>query len=120
MFDGLFMTEYQRFLRRAWAVRPELSDDEFHDRFYAGTGIRREIPSRVRHALEQALGANLASVHPCDNLALGFRDVDLADIFFRLERVFHIQIPREVCPSEIDGTFDSLVRYVATALHESG
>src|SRR5262245_35220922 len=44
--------EFHRILSR----RPQLNDVEFYDTFYAGTAVPREIPTRLRMALEDATG----------------------------------------------------------------
>ena len=113
MLPNLFTTEYERFLRRVWRERPRLSDEEFYDRFYRGSGIDPAIPSRVRAELEQALGENMGALHPSDNLVFGFEDVDFADILFRMGRVFDVRVPVQAFPAEIDGTVDSLIRCIA-------
>ncbi len=120
MFTLSYMTEYERFLRKAWLARPHLSDEELYDRFYVGSGIRRDIPCRVRRELIDALGEGLDSLYPSDNLAFAVEDVDFADVLFRMEREFGIAIPLETIPGEIDGTFDSIVRYVSQALNGKG
>ncbi|MBW3599101.1 MAG: hypothetical protein KY475_17750 [Planctomycetes bacterium] len=110
------MTPYESFLRDAWAKRPKTPRDKFYDRFYSGSGIDQAIPRRLLDALENALGESLDALHPSDNLLFGFEGVNFADILYRLERVFAVQLPVETIPVEIDGTVDSLIRAIARRL----
>lgn len=111
--------EYAETLRR----RPRLTESEFYDAFYAETGIPRAIPARLRKLLESIIGDDLAALQPEDNIAMIYDGLDFADVLYRVEREFHLRIPLTVFrpPSDtpgafqtdpIDGTFDSLVRYL--------
>ncbi|MHC4402828.1 MAG: acyl carrier protein [Planctomycetota bacterium] len=105
-----------RAFHKALRERPPLSDEAFYQRYYAETDVPKAIPIRVRKEIEQALGIDLAGIHPGDNVALADDDLDFGDVLYRLGRVFGIKIPKEACWEEIDGTFDSLVCYVANRL----
>ena len=119
--------EYAETLRR----RPRLFELEFYDTFYAGTGIPRAIPARLRKLLESIIGDDLAAIHPEDNIAAIYDGLDFADVLSRVEREFDLRIPLTVvffqprsegpriCPANrIDGTFDSLVRYLTARMAE--
>jgi hypothetical protein len=111
----------QQELLRAWKERPQLDDEAFYRAFYADSGIARWIAVRVRREMQKMLGRSLAGVHPGDDLELAEPEIDFADVFDRLARLFRIVIPWRTgavsykANSEIpfDGTFDSLVRVVA-------
>jgi len=114
----LFPSSEQKAFHRNLRQRPALDDDAFYDRFYSGSGIAKEIVIRIRKELKRALGLNLGGVRPDDNVALAYDDIDFADVLWRLSRTFDVHIPQDACWDEIDGTFDSLVRYVAK--HKAG
>ena len=110
--------------------RPHLSDDEFFEEFYAASGITRDIPVRLRTLYENIFGYDLAALRPEDNHAYFYDGVDFADVMYRVQREFDLkEIPYATVvkppltyrgitneQGEIDGTFDSVVRYVATEL----
>jgi hypothetical protein len=50
-------------------------------------------------------------VAPRDNLMPATEDLDWADIFHCLNRVFHIKLTPEMC-ADFDRTFDSLAKLV--------
>lgn len=64
----------------------------------------------------------MAGLQPQDNIALIFEGLDFADVLYRINREFRVSIPLEavrVDPRDaadatpsIDGTFDSVVRYL--------
>lgn len=109
---------YEAELRR----RPPLDDDVLYERYYAGSGVPRSIPLRYRQLLRSILGIDLAALQPQDNIALIFEGLDFADVLYRINREFRVSIPldalkvdprdlADATPS-IDGTFDSVVRYL--------
>ena len=111
-------------------LRPRLSESEFYETFYADTGIPRAIPARLRKLLESIIGDDLAALQPEDNIAAIYDGLDFADVLYRVEREFHLRItsgvfhsPTETprsCPTDrIDGTFDSVVRYLSARSTES-
>jgi acyl carrier protein len=102
--------------RAKWAEmrqRPGLSDDEFYERFYAGTGIAREIPLRLRRVYDGALGTD--RVWPADKAHEFDDDLDLADLFFVVEKEFKVKVNKEEA-LKLDHSFDSIVRLVASKL----
>lgn len=109
---------YEAELRR----RPQLDDDDFYEQYYAGSGVPRSNPLRYRRLLRSILGIDLAALQPQDNIAAIFEGLDFADVLYRINREFRVSIPLEVVrfdpcdPADatpsIDGTFDSVVRYL--------
>jgi hypothetical protein len=108
--------------------RPKLSDDDFYDRFYAGSDVPKEIPRRLRALYEEIVGDDLSGLQPQDNHAAIYDGLDFADVLYRVEREFKLKIPHENVvkapltykgksspEGEIDGSFDSVVRYLAKA-----
>ena len=114
VFAPLWPSKEQRMLRKELKTRPKLDDKEFYEHFYRDSGVSAAIPIVIRRELEMAMGLDLGGLLPHDNLQIIDGEIDLADVFFRLKRVFSIEIPRRRW-HEIDGTFDSLVNFVAQA-----
>lgn len=125
--DGLLQArepdeESERAYEAELRLRPPLDDDAFYERYYAGSGVPRSIPLRYRKLLRSILGIDLAALQPQDNIALIFDGLDFADVLYRINREFRVSIPLESVshapPSSgdaspmIDGTFDSVVRYL--------
>lgn len=120
--DGSSERAYAEELTR----RRPLDDVEFYDTFYGGTGIPSEIPVRLRRLLGRIIGDDLRGLWPEDNIAAIYEGLDFADVLYRVEREFDLRIPLTVvhfsppsetprsCPADqLNGTFDSLVRYLA-------
>jgi hypothetical protein len=107
----LLRTRKDHECRRDLRQRRQLNDAEFYEVFYAHWGIPRHIPGQLRKQLEDAMGFNFAGLWPCDNLVEADGEPDWADVFYRMERVFKVPIPRERW-DEFDGTFDSLLKLI--------
>ncbi len=95
---------------RQLAERPVLSDDEFYARFYEGSGIPREIPSRLRRSL-LPIHPLLERVIPSDYLCLLDDELDFAGVLYFVEREFSIHFTKADF-EDIDGTLDNLVHLV--------
>ena len=126
------LTDAERAYREQLRQRPKLDDDAFYQTFYSGTGIPRDIPVRLRRLYEKIIGDNLSALQPQDNQAFIYGGIDFGDVLYRVEREFKLKIPRESTvkapltyhgysspTGEIDGTFDSVVRYLARVLREA-
>jgi len=100
--------EFHRNLRE----RPKLNDDEFYDTFYANSRIPKRLPVQLRTSLENAFGLDFGALHPTDNLIYADVEVDWADVIFRVKRDFDIVVPDDMI-GRLDGTFDSLLQYIA-------
>lgn len=68
--------------------------------------------------LEVCVGLRLVGLDPSDNLIEVDSDLDWTDVTFRIERELDVDVPVEFL-RHWDGTFDSLVRYVADLREES-
>ena len=75
---------------------------------------------RLRKLYVRMFGDGLAALQPHDNHARIYEEIDFSDVLIRVGREFKLKIPRAavtLAPSsnagEIDGTFDSVVRYVS-------
>jgi hypothetical protein len=72
----------------------------------------------MRGMLEDAIGFNFRGLRPDHDLLVATRELDWADIFYRMEREFSVSIPKEAW-SEFDRTFDSLVKTVASRMMQN-
>lgn len=126
--DGLLLVrepgdESERAYEAELRLRPPLDDEAFYERYYAGSDVPREIPLRYRKLLKSILGIDLAGLQPQDNIALIFDGLDFADVLYRINHEFRVSIPLKSVSHVpyssgdsspmIDGTFDSVVRYLA-------
>jgi hypothetical protein len=92
--------------------RPLLDDDAFYERFYAGTGIPKEIPLRLRTLYAEQL--LMDAVWPEDKAVEFDWELDFGDLLGMVEAVFSVRFTEEDI-THIDGSFDSVVRLVAIA-----
>ena len=115
--EPFILSRESRALRRRIRRRPVRSDDEFYNRYYAGTDVPREIPVRLRRWIRNhyALGDRIV---PTDRLQSIADDVDFFDVFFCIEREFGIRLTKDV-HHLFDGTFESLVGMIQSKLLES-
>jgi hypothetical protein len=102
---------WKRFTQR------ELLDDEaFFQRFYAGTGISKEIPLRLRRLYTKEL--LIDRVWPEDKTVEFDWELDFGDVLDRVEREFGVRFTKDEV-EQIDGSFDSIVRLVAKKLEQT-
>ena len=93
------------------AGRLLLSDDEFIERYYSERSIPRDIPLRLRQIYAHQLGMD--KVHPKD-LATDFDwELDLWELVLEVQDEFGVEFTKEEI-LKLDGSFDSIVRAVAT------
>lgn len=59
--------------------RSQLTDNDFYDRFYAGTGIPKDIPARVRKVCECNLAVR--SIHPDDRVVEVYEEIDFCEMY---------------------------------------
>jgi acyl carrier protein len=93
--------------------QPELDDQAFYEAYYAGGGIPEDIPIRIRKVYAEQLGACWKGVRPGDNVGDAIPDLDLAELLYDIEDEFGIKFPDDDV-KKMDGTFDAIVRYIAT------
>jgi hypothetical protein len=93
--------------------RQLLDDDAFYERFYAGTGISKEIPIRLRRSY--AVGLLMDRVWPEDKAVEFDWEVDFGDVLAAAENDFGVRFTNDEA-GQIDGSFDSVVRLVAKKL----
>lgn len=89
-------------------ARRSLDDDEFYQVYYQGSGIPKELPTRLRAILSQ-VGFPVGRLLPSDNLALLEEDIDFAEVLWEVGESFSVEIGPDEYP-KFDGTLDNLVR----------
>ena len=110
--DLLYHAFSSRFERELLS-RPQLDDQAFYEAHYGSSGIAEEIPIRVRWVCVEQLGDCWKGVRPEDNVCEFEPDLDLAELVHEIEDEFGIKIPDEDI-NRMNGTFDEIVRYVAS------
>jgi acyl carrier protein len=110
--DLIFYASHSR-LERKLAARPELDDQAFYEACYGGSGIPRHIPIRVRKVYVEQLGDCWKGLRPEDNACDVYSDLDFAELLYEVEDEFGIKIPIEEM-KKMDGTFDAVVRFLAS------
>ena len=109
----LFRTKEERAKWREMRQRPMLSDDEFYERFYADTGIAKEIPVRLRRIYATQLAMD--RVWPADKATECDSELDLAELLAEVEEAFNLEVSDEEA-LKLNESFDSIVRLVARKL----
>jgi hypothetical protein len=105
----------ERRLRRAIRERPLLSDDDFYERFYTGSGISPHIPRRLRKIYAAQLGMD--RVWPEDNATYFDGELDLADLLIDVADEFGVHFT-EAEVEQMTGSFDSIVQCLARKIDD--
>ena len=114
----LLKPEKERAFERELKGRRELDDDAFFETFYGTTDIPRCIPIRLRRIYVDELGALWSKVTPRDNLELVYDDIDLDDLVEEIRQEFAVPFPLKELVL-LDGSFDSVVKYLAEKVKNS-
>ena len=101
-----------RAFRQELKCRPAWTDEEFYDRFYAGSGIPRDIPARIRRCLME-FDRLAERVVPTDRLPLLpiIEELDYADVLESVGEELGVALAEADYPA-VDGTLDNLIRLV--------
>jgi hypothetical protein len=86
--------------------RPLLSDDEFIQKYFSSSGIKRDVPLRVRRVLAEQLG--FEKIVPSDCPAEIIPDIDLQDVLDEIGEEFEIALNVEDLPGN-DYSFGAMV-----------
>ena len=103
----LWPSPQERAYRREVGARPVLTDEEFYARFYKGSGLPPDIPTKVRRCLAD-LDMLIERAYPADVIASAYDDLDFYDVLFRIERQFGIRFTEEDYP-QFTGTLGNLI-----------
>jgi acyl carrier protein len=98
-------------LVRQMAERPVLDDEAFFETYYGAVGIPRDIPIRTRAVIAEQLGKSWRGIRPDDNIPQMDLDLPFEELMFEVEKEFGVRIPLEEI-SSLDGSFDSVIRYI--------
>ncbi len=109
----LLPTKEERARWREMRHRPLLSDNEFYERFYADTGVGREIPLRLRQIYATQLAMD--RVWPAEKATEFDSELDFADLLAEVEEEFNVEVSDHEA-LRLDGSFDSIARLVASKL----
>ena len=115
----LISSREEREFRRNLRERPKLSDDEFYARFYADSFIPKQLAVQLRALLATQFGLDLGRLHPLDNLIYADVELDWAFLMDEINEEFDIVVPDEII-GKLDGTFDSLLRCIASIKGHDG
>ena len=110
--DLLFHASHSRFERELWDAQDWTTNPSMRLITAAPTSPR-DIPVRVRKVYVEQLGDCWKGVRPDDNVCEAYPDLDFAELLYEIEDEFGIKIPDEEM-KKMDGTFDAVVRYVAS------
>jgi acyl carrier protein len=110
--DLLYKATHSR-LERELEARPQQDDQAFYEAYYGSSGISKDIPIRIRKVYVEQLGECWRGVRPGDNVDEICPDVDFAEVLYEIEDEFRIKMSSEDM-KKMEGTFDAVVRYVAS------
>ena len=105
--------------RRFWrevAAREPLDDAEFYRQFYGESGVPHELVLRLLPVYCRMFHFEAGKMRPTDRTPL-LIELDTSDYVRQIEQEFGLGIPDEDV-EELDGSFDSIVRYLAQRRHE--
>lgn len=103
----LFSSAESRAFRRRLKERSRLSDLEFHELYYAETGVPSEITVRLRRCLHR-LDRLIERAGPKDNLCSLYDEFDFYTATYRVEKEFSITF-KSVDYDLFDGTLGNLL-----------
>jgi hypothetical protein len=101
----------ERMYRRELAERGSLNGDEFYKQYYADSGIPEDVPGRLRPIYSRFFDIEDGKLRPHDRPP-EMNDLDTVDLVREIEAEFQIAISDKDA-EQIDGSFDSIVRYLA-------
>jgi hypothetical protein len=101
-----------RKFRREMASREPLDDTEFFTQFYADSDVPPEIIRRLRPMYCKSFDVEVAKLRPHDRPPL-LADLDLVHFMEDIETEFGVSIS-DIDAERIDGSFDSIARYLAS------
>ncbi len=92
--------------------RPQLSFDDFYGRFYSDSQIPPTVIRRILNITAEQFGMPAGCIRPTDNLL----ETNLADTMYYVVEIaeeFNLPRSRQDALTDLDGTFDNIVRHVA-------
>ena len=89
-----------------------MDDLTFYGSFYASTDVPADVPRRLRPIYGTFFGIDATRLRPTDRPP-ETTDIDTVGLVRDIEAEFDVTIP-DVDAEDIDGSFDSIVRYLAS------
>jgi hypothetical protein len=112
-FEGM-QSEWR--YNRERKTRRFLSPRQFYDQFYKSSGVKKETLYRLLALHAEVWKVEAELIRPHDNYPRIFDGLeDVGEFVRRIQSEFGFTIPEEDYPT-IDGSFDSLARYVDARL----
>jgi hypothetical protein len=108
--DHLLSTPAEQRYWEECDTRPALSDTEFYETYYRGSGIPSDVISTVRRVFADQL--DLTKVIPSDVLGPILPDIDFWEVMVEIAEDLGFD-PATDNSEQLDGTFDSFVRWAA-------
>jgi acyl carrier protein len=96
-------------------ARPVTDDETFYQSHYGGSQLPKQIPIQLRRLFATQLGEPWMRILPGDKPADVYLDLDFAELVLDAQDEFGVSISTEEL-SDLDGSFDSLVRCIAGKL----
>ena len=101
-----------RKFQRELAERESLDDTEFFKQFYANTDISAHLVRRLRSIYCKQLGIEVGKLRPLDHHPM-LAELDSTELMEEIESEFGVSISDKDAEA-MDGSFDSIVRFLAT------
>jgi hypothetical protein len=102
----------ERKFRREYEQRESLADTQFFNKFYAETNVPAHIACRLRPIYCKFFDLEVGKLRPQDRPP-EYVELDLVDLVQDIETEFGVKISDDDA-EQIDGSFDSIARYLAT------
>jgi acyl carrier protein len=93
------------------ANREPLDDTQFFGAFYANTDVPADTPRRLRPIYSKFFDIEMGKLRP-DDRPPEIADLDTVDLVRDIETEFDIAVPDKDA-EQIDGSFDSIVRFLS-------
>lgn len=110
LFAWLSFASERAFHRQLYSREP-MDDNRFYDSYYAERQIPEDIPRRLKPIYGKYFGIDPMKLRPADRPP-EMDDLDTVDLVNAIEREFRVTISDKDA-ERIDGSFDSIVQYLA-------
>ena len=101
----------ERKFRREYEQRESLADAQFFNKFYAETNVPADIACRLRPIYCKFFDLDVGKLRPQDRPP-EYVELDMIDLVRDIETEFSVKISDDDA-EHIDGSFDSIARYLA-------
>lgn len=105
----------ERTFQHTLSAREDLTGDEFYQRYYQGTGVPQAVVLRLLAIYSTFFALPSTKLRP-DDWPPAIAELDMEPLVVEIEKEFGIPHSQW---HNVDGSFDSVVRYVTQALAET-